>query len=257
MMNRIGRRGAIAIACACALLPALAWADGFAELRAALGRSQGATAIKGSAKVEAWSRDGDGKDAEEDQGQASLGFEDGPQGLRLTYPRDLLARVDVEARAREKDPKAKAPASAGLKSLAPADLRGLLAPAPSLLSLLDDCMPKGESVEAWNGRPARRLSCEFGIDRLKGRDRKYVKTFDGKLDIWIAADGTPLASRGRTAVSGRAFVVVGFESASDHEQSFQTVGDRLVVVREERRSSGSGAGEKGESRVVRELMVQP
>ena len=239
------------------LLPMTARADGFADLKAALARPAAATPIKGVFKVEINSRQGDEKDSDEDRGQATLEFDDGPAGLRLTYPREMLARIDAETRSKDKDAKAKTPATTGMRAAEPGALRAMLSPQAGLLALLEDCVPKGEFVEAWNNRPARRLSCEYGIAKLKGKDRKYVKTYEGKVDIWIGATGLPLASTIDTKLTGRAYVVITFETSSRLEQTFQTVGERLVAVREERRSSGSGAGEKGESHSVREVVPAP
>ena len=240
-----------------AWLPAVARADGFSELKAMLARPAAASPLKGTLRVESSSRQGDDKEADEDHGQATLDFEDGPAGLRIAYSRELLARVEQETRARDKDPKAKTPAASGLRAADPSALRSMLAPNGGLLALLDECAPKGEIAEPWNGRPARHLSCEYGLAKLKGKDRKYVKTYEGKVEVWVGAGGVPLAASVETRLTGRAFVVISFETASHLEQTFQMVGERLITLREERRSSGSGAGEKGESRTVRELLPLP
>ena len=84
-----------------------------------------------------------------------------------------------------------------------------------------------------------------------------MKTYEGKVDVWIGPGGMPLASTVETKLTGRAYVVITFETSSRFEQTFQMVGERLVAVREERRSSGSGAGEKGEGHTVRELVPAP
>jgi hypothetical protein len=83
-----------------------------------------------------------------------------------------------------------------------------------------------------------------------------VKKFEGSLDIWIAADGTPLASRAIQNISGRAFVVVSFEQRNESESVYNQVGDRLLTVRKETKNSSSGMGEKGESKVVKTLLIQ-
>ncbi len=75
--------------------------------------------------------------------------------------------------------------------------------------------------------------------------------------MWIGADGMPLASRMRTAVSGRAFVVVSFESTDTEDQVFGTVGDHLVVLRKESSLSSAGAGEREERKALTTLQVQP
>jgi hypothetical protein len=239
------------------LAAASAHADGLADLRAALARPQGSAAIRGLFKAEATSRQGEAADAEEDRGQAQVQFEDGPQGLRLLFSRDLLQRAEQEERTRQRDPKARTHALTGLKALDVNELRGMLSPTAALLALLDEATPKGEVPEAWNGQPARRLSFELGLGKLRERDRKYIKKYEGTLDIWIGPEGWPLALRQQTQASGRAFLVVSFEMRSREEQVFVVVGERLVVVRRETQGSGAGAGEKGESHTLREVQLLP
>lgn len=238
----------------CAALPARA--NGFADLQAALARQQALVPVKGNFRVETWSRQGEGKEASDEQGQAVLNFDDGAQGLRLQFSRETLQRVEQEERASEKDGKAPTPVLTGLRALELAELRRMLSPAAALQSALEEATPKAEVTELWNGQPARRLTYEFGLGRLKERDRKYVNKVDGKLELWIAADGTPLASRMQTALSGRAFVVVSFDATSHEEQMFQLVQGRLVTVRRENRNQSSGAGEKVENRTVRTIQLQ-
>ena len=233
-----------------------AQANGFADLQAALARQQSLVPVKGSFRIETWTRQGEGKDGSEEQGQAVLNFEDGNQGLRLQFSRDTLQRVEQEERTSEKDGKAPTPALTGLRALELADLRRMLAPVAALQSALEEATPKTEVAELWNGQPARRLTYEFGLGRLKESDRKYVNKVDGKLELWIAADGTPLASRSQTVISGRAFVVVSFDATSHEEQLFQLVQGRLVTVRRENRHQSAGAGERAENRTVRTIQLQ-
>lgn len=253
------RRRLLAPAAWLALLLAApgAYADGLADLRAALARPQGSAAIRGQFKAETTSRQGEAAEAEEDRGQAQVQFEEGPQGLRLLFSRDTLQRAEQEARTRQRDPKARTPTLGGLKALEVNELRGMLSPTAALLALLDEATPKGEVPDTWNGQPARHLSFELGLGKLRERDRKYIKKYEGTLDIWVGADGWPLALRQQTQASGRAFLVVSFEMRSREEQVFVVVGERLVVVRQESQGSGAGAGEKGESRTVREVQLVP
>lgn len=233
------------------------YADGLADLRAALARPQGSAVIRGLFKAETTSRQGEAAEAEEDRGQAQVQFEEGPQGLRLLFSRDTLQRAEQEERNRQRDPKARTPTLGGLKALEVNELRGMLSPTAALLALLDEATPKGEVPDAWNGQPARRLSFELGLGRLRERDRKYIKKYEGTLDIWVGPEGWPLALRQQTQASGRAFLVVSFEMRSREEQVFVVVGERLVVVRRESQGSGAGAGEKGENRTVREVQLLP
>jgi hypothetical protein len=239
------------------LLAGAAHADGLADLKAALGRLPGQTPVKAQLEVKTWSRSGEGKEAQEHSGLASVAVEDGARGLQVLYAKDMLGRVEQEERAASKDPnKAKTPTLQALREMRSTELNPMLSAAASLARDIDEASFSGEKADSYNGKPARLLSFAYSVDKLSDKDRKYVKNFESVLEVWIAADGTPLASRRRDNVSGRAFVVVSFEAKSEEERVYQQVGDRLLTLRRESHSSSSGAGEKSESRVVKTLQLQ-
>jgi hypothetical protein len=128
--------------------------------------------------------------------------------------------------------------------------------APALARSLEEAQFKGEKADAWNGKPARVLTFTIPIDKLPPEQRKYVKQFDGTLSVWIAGDGTPLASETHVVVKGRAFIVVSFDAIDDWNTTFAVLGDRLVALRAENHSTSNGAGEHGEQRVVKTLQPQ-
>ena len=169
----------------------------------------------------------------------------------------MLARVDAEARAAIQDKSAGKPLSQALSQLGFDELRGLSEAAPALQHEIEDARFKGESSDAWAGKPARKLVFEGSVDRLPDDDRKYVREFKLQLSIWIAADGTPLASRRRLDLSGRAFVVVSFEHHSERQRGYAVAGDRLVATSDEDKGSARGAGETQEYRTERSLQVLP
>ena len=232
-------------------------ADGLSDLRGALARLQGQSPLKASVQVKDWRRTGEGKDAKETQGQATIGLDDGPRGLQPLYGHDLLARLDAESRAAVKDKSAKKPLTEVMKQLDLDQMRMLASAAPSLLREIDESQFKSESADTWAGKPARKLVFEGSIDSLSESDRKYVRDFKQVLTLWIAADGTPLASQRHLDVSGRAFVVVSFESHSDEQRSYAAAGDRLVTTSDDEKGSAKGAGEAQEYRTERSLQVLP
>ena len=232
-------------------------ADGQADLRAALARLQGQAPLKATAQAHDWRRTGDGKDAKETQGQASIALEDGPRGLQPLYSHELLARADAESRAAIKDKAAPKPLSQALAQLGFNELRALSSAAPALQREIDDARFKGETAEEWGGKPARKLQFEGSVDRLSDDARKYVREFKLLLSVWIAADGTPLASLRHQELTGRAFVVVSFEQRSDERRSYAVVGDRLVAASDEEKGSAKGAGETQAYRIERSLQVLP
>ncbi|CAN7497225.1 hypothetical protein LJR289_003371 [Pseudoduganella sp. LjRoot289] len=244
---------AIAIAFAAASASGAAHADGLSDLKGALSRLQAQTPLKGTLETKTWRRSGEGKDAEEYAGAASIALEDGSQGMRLQYGRELLSRMDVEQQAVAKNPNAKTPTLYAMRELGPDELRPMVSAAESLARQLERTSFNSEKAASYNGRPARQLSFSVPVTSLSDRDRKYVKEFDGKLDIWIDAEGTPLASRLNVHATGRAFIVVSFEYKHDEQSVYARSGDRLLVARKERQSSNAGAGERSEDRIIKIL----
>jgi hypothetical protein len=239
-----------------ALAPS-ARAEGQSEFREALQRLQGQTPIKARVAVQTWRKNGDGADAEEWSGQAAVNAEDGAAGLRVHYARDLLTRLEIEREAQEKNPKARPATATALNAIEYRDVQTALGATPWLTRQLRRAGFKSEQAETWSGQSTRKLTFELGLGPLTERERKYVRKHEASLEVWIAADGTPLASRLRESVSGRAFVVVSFESRNEEDWVYTVVSDRLVATRHESRNVSSGAGERGESRTVLTVQVNP
>jgi hypothetical protein len=233
-----------------------AHADGLADLKSALTRLQDQAPLKATLDTKTWRRLGEGKDAEETHGQASVGIEDGARGMHLAYGKEILARMDAESLALARNPNARTPTLNAAREFSPTDLRPMISAASSLARVLEKAAWKGEQADTCQGKPARLLTFEVAIDTLSDRDRKYVKEFDGHLYVWIAEDGTPLASRMVQNESGRAFIVIRFEARQEEQHVYGVVGDRLVTVRKESYNRASGAGERDESRVVKTLQLQ-
>ena len=239
------------------LLAGAARADGLADLKAALARGAVATPVRAMVETTTWRKVGEGKDAEEDRGAVALSAEDGPRGLVVTHGRELLARIDAELLARTRNANAKTPALYALDESRPRDLIGFTSAAAAITRTVERGVFKGERNDSYQGKPARALRFEMPISVLSTRDRKYAKQFISSFEVWIGADGTPLASQMRQTVKGRAFVVVGFESAWEEDMVFALAGARLVTVRKQSHGSTSGAGERDERKVVTALQLQP
>ncbi|MBV8605225.1 MAG: hypothetical protein JO224_11115 [Pelomonas sp.] len=235
-----------------------AHADGLADLKAALQKYSTAAPppLKAQVTLKVQARRGEGSEATLDQGTASLQVEDDAQGLRLQFGADLLARLRAEDAAREQDAKAPTPTSLALQSLGTRDVRALTAAADTLGRLLARATFKQERATSLNGQAARLLSFDLGPGKLREQDAKYVKNSEGSLQVWIAADGTPLEARAQLKLSGRAFLVVSFETSSSDHLVFARQGERLIAVARERLDSGAGAGEKSESQLDYTLQPQ-
>ncbi|WP_235935113.1 hypothetical protein [Undibacterium crateris] len=232
-----------------------AHADGLSDLKTALGRLHGSAPVKAQVETRINNRIGEGKELEEISGQASIQLEDGNRGLQLVFSKDLLSKLEAEERAKEKDPKAKTPALSSIKELSPSELRPVVNYAAAFLRKLEKAQFKSEKADSYNGKPARLLNFELSVDRLSEKEKKYIKKYEGSFDVWVDADGTPLASRTSQQISGRAFVVVSFEIREEDNLVYAVTGDRLLVQKKERKNLSSGTGDRAEIRSVTTLNI--
>ena len=224
-----------------------AHADGLADLKAVLPKLSSAQPIKAQLSVKTQQRHGEGSDATVDQGAISIGVEDDAQGLRTQLSAELLAKLRAEGVASEQDANAPTPAGLALQQLGVRDVRALTAAADTLSRLLARATFKQEAATTLNGQAARLLTFDLGAGPLRERDKKYVKKIEGSLQVWIAADGSPLEARSQLKISGRAMVVISFEQTQSDRLVFARAGERLIVVTREQVQSSSGGGEKGET----------
>lgn len=237
------------------LLPLSAYADGLADVKAALQRLQGQGTVKAVLDAKTWRRLGDGSDATERHGQASVLVDDGSAGLQVIYSKEILARIEQEERARAKDPNSKTPTISALREFEAGELREMTQAAQALSRSIEKATYKGERQDLYMGKSARLLSFDISVDSLSERERKYVKKFDGNLSIWITADGTPLASKITNVASGRAFIIISFEAKSEEQNTYALWGDRLLTMQKESKRSASGAGERSEEKVTKSIQV--
>jgi hypothetical protein len=241
---------------ACGFAPSLAAADGLADLKTALARMQDSSAIQASIEATISRGSGEGKDAEDERGVIEVSVEDGPRGMQFHYGADMVARLDAETAAKESNAKSKTPALTALNALTYQDFRSMITESHTLQRLLARSRFVSEAAEARDGRPARHLRFDLSMPDLSEKDRKYLKKSAGTLDVWIAEDGTPLASQSRMSLSGRAFLVISFEESFGDDRTYARVGDRLVTTRREFTASGSGGGESDRQLTVVKLQIE-
>ncbi|PWF45063.1 hypothetical protein [Massilia glaciei] len=231
-------------------------ADGLSDLKAALEHGSKATPVKGRIEARVVRRLGEGASAVETTGRANIQVSDGAGGLALSYGEGLLAQVRAEQSARAKDPDIKTPTLHTLGELGTGEVLSLLSAAPRILRSLEKAHFKSERAATHNGKPARLLSFDIPIETLSKRDRKYAKRLDSVYEIWIGPDGTPLASRKRQTVWGRAFVVITFEATTEEYSTYGLVDGRLVALRIDSHDKAEGMGERDETKSVKTLQVQ-
>jgi hypothetical protein len=234
----------------------MAQADGLSDLKTSLTNLQGTAPLKAIVDVKTNGRRGKGKSLEETTGQASLSIENSARGMQVIYSKDTLTLLENEERAKEKDPKKKTPTLTAMNLVNTATLRQMASSSGQLSRTIENATFKSEKMDVFNGKPARLLSFEMSIDKLDPKERESVKKFESSLDVWIAADGTPLASQSHQHRSIRAMMVISVEMTDDVDQTYGVVGDRLVTLKKDSKNSGAGMGEKGDTKTITTLQIQ-
>lgn len=224
-------------------------ADSLSDLKSALARLNGQESIKASVDYQFWSKQGEEKSPSITEGQATTLVEDGPQGLKMAWSRVLIQTALQEAKAQAKDPEQKDATRRAIQGLRALQVSEYLSGAEDLLQTLEQGQLTGETSEAWQGKPAKLLQFKV-TPKLSKQNQKYVKEMEATAKVWIGADGVPLAAETQMRMKGRAMLVISFEQREKHAYRFTRVGNRLVVVHHALESSGSGGGQRGESKTV-------
>lgn len=223
-------------------------ADGLGDLRAALQKLQATQPVKATAECQSWSRSGKSGKEKVTQGQAHARLEDGPQGLLLGWDKAELRRVEAASKAKDAGPKEAMDLIGGEKA------KDLLDAAGALLEELRDAQVQEDKADTWNGKPTRLLTFKIDPKDMDEEDRKHLKSFSNILKIWMDADGTPLAAARQMDLKG-SFFLISFEAHESTRTTFTRQGDRLVAVRQEEESSGTGAGQQSSQKRVIDLKL--
>jgi len=226
-----------------ALTCSLLRADTLADLKAKLATMNGDNRVTATVEYEFKNLGTDDNQTVKAQGKASAAAEDGPDGIRITWARDLIAGIDQEARESAKDPAKQNNLRRAAGGINPMMVHDNLSAASGVLRQLEEAEFVGEQADTWEGRPARLLTLKLPLPK-NPQARKYIKEWNATVKVWVGADNLPLAGEMRVQQKGRAFLVIGFEGESKEDFRFAAVGQRLVIVRRFRESSNSNPGQK-------------
>lgn len=229
----------------------LARADALSDLKQTLASSSDVEPITARVEFESVGLKEDGSASTPQQ--LTLTATDGPDGLQLRWPRELVAQASG---AEQGEAGAKTAAlRAAIDGLKPMDVHGYLNIAGSLKEVLAYAEVTEDRADTWQGRPARRLSLKL-TPPLSKEDRKYIKELTAKATLWLDESGWPLAAERQLSVKGRALLVITFEQNESESFEFARVAGRLIAVRHEKSSRGSGGGQSGGQKVSARLHVK-
>lgn len=236
-------RSILLLACACALR-----ADGQGDLRNALARCKAAEPLKAAMEYQFWESSGPEKKPKILQGRLQAVVEDGPQGLRFSWPVPVLNAARQEARTQTQNPDAPDPVRSAMRQLDILQVQTCLDAAEDLTRDLDQARFLEERVETWQDKPARALS--FRLEpRLPEDLRKAIKKLDATMKIWIGPDGMPLASS-TTVFFKASKLLIGIESRQKEERTYSGKAGRLVMVNRVEEESTTAMGDRSRTRKV-------
>jgi hypothetical protein len=222
-------------------------ADPLDQLRATLRGLQGGEPLKADVSFDYWSRRGDDAAPVVERATVRAVAEDGPSGLSILWPHELVERLSEESHAKNSNPDATTPTRTALTQLSALRLSECMSGADQLLSLLEFATLTREAPSTWKGRPARQLELRLSPP-ISTHDRKFVKEVTASATLWIGPDGVPLAEKTSIDIKGRALLVISFEEERSEEREYVRTGGRMTVERYALHSRSSGAGENFEER---------
>jgi hypothetical protein len=229
--------------------------DPIAQLVSALARLPATTPVRARVEHRVSFTQGDDEPAPP-PGTVTATATAGPEGLRISWTPDLLARAEAEERARVSNPEAPTPTRDAVADLRTLALARALDAVPEVLGALSEATLLEDKMEPFEGAPTRVLLLQVK-PAIPSRDRKYVKDVESTARIWLDRDGVPLAADRRVLLKGRIFLVITFEIEQRDLFRFARSGDRLVVVRHESDSRSAGAGERRDRHAVTVLGLLP
>jgi len=164
-------------------------------------------------------------------GQASvhLDVEEDDRGTHVHWEPAVLRAANDEERKHDASPDRLLPLREALKELDPVRLDHLLDQAATIAGLAKG-PPAEEAAESYEGREARRLTYRFQ-PRLSWTDAYYVRHREGRFTLWIAPDGTPIASESVASFEGKTSRMFGrFKGTTRVVTRYAAEGGRIRVA---------------------------
>ena len=235
-----GQRSVV-VMLAMAMLCPWAMADGVSDLRKTLKELHATSPIAMDVQFRLFGRTGEAEDLIDREGLINLRVEDGPKGVHIVYPENVVALLHKEELAKVADENVKNSALNAVGEFDYWEWRELMYPASQLELALERLTFLGEQQDYYNGVPARLLTFSLPIEKIDKKYRKYVKKYHHRFSLWIDENGVPLASEMTETGSGRVFLVVGFQFQNSFSMSYQHYGARLIGSRREVKEETHGA----------------
>ncbi|MES2153216.1 MAG: hypothetical protein V4508_25840 [Pseudomonadota bacterium] len=229
------------------LLVGPASANGLDDLRAALAPLQGQGALHGIYEARESRTELDAKPAKAPETvSASAQVDEDANGFQIRWDRALLKRAAEESNP-AKGVKKNENLTQLIGSSSATRVANALNYAPQLLKFLANGQLKSERADTWQGKPARLIEVQI-VPQEEDNDKVKVKVKDNThlANIWLSADGVPLAANVSHSIKASFMIFLSFEKTSKEEMNFAVVANRLVVLKREEHGKQKAPGTDSE-----------
>jgi hypothetical protein len=189
------------------------------------------------------------------QASVRLDVEEDDRGTHVHWDPAVLRQANEEERQHDVSPDLLLPVREALKELDPVRLGHLLDQAGTVAGLTRG-QPTEEAAESYEGHEARRLVYRFR-PRLSWTDASYLRHSEGRFTIWIAPDGTPIASESVASFEGKTSRMFGrFKGTTRVSTRYAAEGGRLSVAEREMDEADSREDGSQAERTVRRFVLE-
>jgi len=228
------------------------FADGLADVRAALGRLTGRDPIRATYEVQRIVDNKGRFSNDKFTGKASVDLEADASGIRVQYARPLLEELEREQQVKAREPKKPTPTGSAVAQMGALSFAEAIDHAPSLLHLLEDSKVVEDRAGTWGGKPSRIVI--FRLADKRENDIGKVTVLENKLTLWLGSDDVPLAAE-LVRRAKFSFLIFKADWKTKRSWHFARFGDRLVRTHHEEHESGSGLGQKGDTSMIATVRV--
>ncbi|TFW16610.1 hypothetical protein E4L96_16065 [Massilia arenosa] len=215
-----------------------AGATGLDDMKAALAGLQGQGTLRGTYEARQVETDLDAKAKGPETTSVAVAVEDDAGAVALRWDKALLKRAADEA---AKRPKPNNALLMLINSTSGAKVAAAVNYAPKLLQTVAHSQLVSEKADTYQGKPARLLLLAI-TPAAEENSKVNMKENTHTAQVWIGADGLPLAATVTHKIKASFMVFISFEDQSREELVFNVAANRLVVVKREEQGARKGAG---------------
>ncbi len=233
-----------------------AFADGPGDLARRLQELNAAEPFAGTVELELRLARTLGRHSATAEAELRVGVDQDASGLHVHWDPATLRDADAEESNRDLDLDRLTPLRQAMAELDASRLSHLLDQRRTVAGLARGTFA-GEKTEPLEGRAARRLEYTFR-PRLSWTDAYFLRHGEGRLTLWVEADGTPLASESVASYEGKTSRVFGrFHGTTTVRTRYAVEGGRLRVAERQVEETVSREDGGEVQRTTRRFRIEP